>query len=197
MRHRGVVRSRGERARSVRRTASLRGTGLPGGRAAQAAREAEEVADERAGAGLATDCLALDNDGVQTFRGAADGCCEPAWSRSDDREIARAILEFRCSKRIGELGVGRILQHPAVEHHDGGQAVSIDAGLLEYLAAGFGVDVVPPVRDAVAFEQVGEHMPACRWLWAENAHELEAGTVCTGPVRQELTDYRIEMDLRR
>jgi len=89
------------------------------------------------------------------------------------------------------------LQHPSVEHHDGGQAASIDAGVLQYFAAGLGVDVVAPVRDAVAFEEVGEHMPACRWLSAENAHELEAGTVCTGPIRQELTDDRIEMDLRR
>ena len=55
--------------------------------AGDAAREAEVVADHRAGAGLAADSLGLQHDRGQSLGGAVDGGREPGRAGTDDRQV--------------------------------------------------------------------------------------------------------------
>jgi hypothetical protein len=79
---------------------------------ANAACEAQIVADQRAGAGLATDCHLLDYHGVQTFGSSIHGGCQPGWSSTQNRQIVdlsgRLYLNAVCA---GNLGEARIVQH--------------------------------------------------------------------------------------
>ena len=79
---------------------------------AYAACKAQIVADQRAGAGLATDCHVLDHHGVQTFGSSIYGGCQPGRSGTQNRQIVdvsgRLYLNAVCA---GDLGEARIVQH--------------------------------------------------------------------------------------
>src|SRR5262249_42247863 len=54
-------------------------------------REAEVVLDARATRGLAPNGDHLDDQGVQSLRGAIDRRCQTGWPRADDEEVETAL----------------------------------------------------------------------------------------------------------
>ena len=88
--------------------------------AADPAREAEVVADERAGARLSSDRLALDDHGAQPLGRGVHRRREPGRTGADDREIAlRVLVEVALAERVAELAPGRRDERATVEEdHD-------------------------------------------------------------------------------
>ena len=104
--------------------------------AAEAAGEAEVVADQRARAGLAADGARVEHGRPQPLRGAVDRRAQPGGAGADDDEIGLVRVELgRETERPGQLGGSRIGQDLAVgERHRRGVTVAGDR----------------PVRDAEA-----------------------------------------------
>src|SRR5918911_4917123 len=72
--------------------------------AADALGKPEVVLDARTGAGLATGCLALDDDGAQSFGGGVDGGGEPGRPGAQDRHVVLGLrwLDVE-AEPLGEL----------------------------------------------------------------------------------------------
>ena len=133
---------------------------------------------------------------AQALRGGIDRGGETARAGADDREIARRARRARGSPSASASSalVGSWSTRPS-NVSTAGKRGSIDAELLDELAAGLGLRVVEPVRDAVAFEEIAQLVAARRGILADHAHELEPRRVAARPFREELADDRIEVDL--
>ena len=80
--------------------------------AADPAREAGVVADQRAGAGLAADRLLLDDQGGEPLRGGVDGRGEAGRPGAHDHDVVHVVgrRRPRQAEGVGDLEVGRVHQ---------------------------------------------------------------------------------------
>jgi hypothetical protein len=168
--------------------------------ARNAPREAEVVADERAGAGLAADRLAFDHEHVEPLGCRVHRRREPRRSGSHDDQVRDARPVERGLEPVGlrELGVARVSEHPAVEQHDDGMP-----GIGRLAECGEPRDGLlasrgqPRVRHAPAREQAPQFVGAHERLVADHGHLARPHADRSFPLEQELGDGAVEVLVRR
>ena len=176
-----------------------------------AAREAQVVADHRAGPRLAADRLGLDDDRVQPLGGAVDRSRQARRSGADDDEVGhevrvevgdravhlrRHLRERRVAEDLGGVdgvGVGTLLgrrpdqRERGVRAHDG-----------DDLPTQLGVDVVAPVRDAHPLQVVDDPRDLGHLHGGDDLYPVDLDVVRRpAPVREHLDDGGVELLVAR
>ena len=126
-------------------------------------REAEVVFDLRAGAGLAARRVGLDDENIEPLGRGVDRGSEPARPRADDEQIAdvRRALRTAQAEAVGDLLVGRVLEHLLATADDDGHIAHADVKAVEQrLDVLVAIDIDVRVRMGVAREEL---------LYAESA----------------------------
>ena len=125
---RGLRRDQDLRAEFLRLHEGAAGERLAG----NAGRKAQVIFDARAGARLAAERPAVENDHVQAFRGCVHRGCEPGRTGADDGNVEELVVHRRIedSEAAGQRVFGRIAQHRTVgadhEHVGRGRAVLLE-----------------------------------------------------------------------
>jgi hypothetical protein len=166
--------------------------------AADATLEAQVVADQRAGPGLTSRDVGLEDHRLQALRRGVHRCGQARRPGPDDDDVAagRAGPGLHAEHR-DHLGVGGVLEDPTGEMGDDGQPGPIATGLLQEPAALLALGVVEPVRDRRACQLVADVVRPRRPLPADDpqGHHLRLpGLVPRG---EEVTDGGIKDLLER
>ena len=160
------------------------------------AREAEVVPDARARACLASDRLALHDEGAKPLRRRVDGRREPGRPGADDRDLEGLRRGFELGGNpvpAGKLRVRRIDEHVSAGQEHDRALRRVQPCLVERVAPLRRVARMEGVRNAVAGEQVAELVAALRpGIGDERDLPAVRRQVRAGPLVQELTDDAME-----
>src|SRR4051812_3675338 len=166
-------------------------------RAADAAGEAEVVADQRARSSLAADRLALDHQCREAFGCRVDRGGQAAGPGADHDDVELGSLADGCVDATGARDLGRrwVDQDAAVEHLHDRETGLVEAALGQQQLALLGFDRVEDVRQAVSLEQRADVMRARRPRLADDGDLLRADPA--HPLLEEVRDRAMERLVRR
>ena len=169
--------------------------------AGDAAREAEVVADHRAGAGLAADRLGLEADGGQALARGVHAGGQPGRARADHHEVDDLVDVDRVGSAVELVGqrphVGAVAAPPGQGGHDRPPALVLRAA-RHHLAAHLAVGVVHAGRHPDPGEVVEQVARQAVLLGRDDAdvlhHRCGDGRV---PLVEQLADGEVELLVAR
>src|SRR5919107_1915541 len=153
--------------------------------AADAGREAEVVADQRARGGLSADAALVDHERAEPLRGAVYRGREPGGPAADDHEVEVRVFGIdRCAGGIRKLGIGRIDERvPVGQDHEWQLRVAVRTG--KQAAPLVRVGKAERVRDRAAAEHLPQLVGAPGPALSNHADRVRSGATIARPLEQE------------
>ena len=166
-------------------------------RTADAARESEVVADQRARPRLTPDPEGVDHQRPEALRGAVHRGGEAGGAGADDEQVDLAVLGLdRGAGGPRELDVARVHELRAVrEDHD--RQLRVGWRVAEELASLVGVGQAERVRESTLLEHRPELRRASRPRAADDVDRVGSGAPLLRPLEQEGRDGMVEELVRR
>ncbi len=129
---------------------------------------------------------------AQSLRGAVDGRRQARRPRADDDDVVGALLERRRGPGgLGDLGVGRVAQHPAVgKHHQ--RELRVGARPGEQLAPLVRLRQAEGVRDRALLEDLPQLVGPARPRLADDVNGLRNDATLRRPLEQEARHGLVE-----
>src|SRR5512133_1466777 len=162
--------------------------------------EAEVVPDQGTRPGLAADCLALDDDSADSFRGGVNGRPKACRSGSDDQQVKYMINISQGggdTPGLENLGIGWVHQgrtadgwHP--DHH----LTLWMPHISECTLAELGRTGAKGVWNAVTVQQLAHRVRAAAVLWGNNDNLAKVRGFAAGPFLDELGNDTVEQLVR-
>ena len=164
---------------------------------ADAAREPEVVADQRARPRLSPDPEGVDHQCPEALRGAVHRGGEAGRAGADDEQVDLAVLGLdRGAGGPRELDVARVHELRAVrEDHD--RQLRVGWRVAEELASLVGVGQAERVRESTLLEHRPELRRASRPRAADDVDRVGSGAPLLRPLEQEGRDGMVEELVRR
>ena len=168
---------------------------------AQAACEAQVVADPCARTGLSADRVALHDESIEALGRRVHGGREARRSGADDDHVERpaGIVDLRPHARpvLRELLGPGIHEWSSVGKDDDGHVDTLLGTRPKVLEPLLGVGSVERVRHAVAGEEISQRIAPLRPRVGDDGDLSPAGSVLPAPLLQELRDQAMEELVRR
>jgi len=145
---------------------------------------------------LAADAAVVDNQGVEPLRGAVDRGRQPGWSGADDHQVI--VFAFRrdgAARCQRDLGVGGILQDPAVgQHHE--RKLGVLADCVDHCAAAARVREPESVRKGAAIQGLPQLVRTSGPTLAHDPNGEGESALRFCPLEQQTGDRVVEQLIR-
>ncbi len=158
-----------------------------------ATREAQVVADHRAGASLPTERLGLDDQCRQAFGRRVDGRPEPCRASSNDCQVEDHVLHLGDrSERVGDLAVGGVRQD-RLSHHLDDRVLDSRASRVGDRSPDLGVWTVDTRRNAEALQESADLTDTVALTVTHDLHGFHRRCGGPRPIAELLGDGAVEL----